>query len=1128
MQLTDATYQGIYSGRWEVGFRPYEGVDFSRVCYMFSGQGSAAPGMFLSAYQQLEVVRRRFDEADGLAQSAGLPSPSLYLTDANAIPASALVVTRNLATYTAQVALCDHLLATRPPPLLLTGSSQGEYAALVCAGAIEFASLFEAIVARHRICGPANQLGFLVAVAASPPEIAAALGADCTHVSIRNSPVRSVIALAPDQRATVEDTLRRRGMGTKVLEVPHPYHSPLMGPAAQRFRMWVEARGLSLRPPRFTVLSSVTRTVITESIAAADLLSRQLTEPVDFPHQIEIAYARRCYAFLEVGPGATLGTFVRKILGAREHKSLDLGAYLPAAPARTRKTTRLDAWQAKVFGALRNAVAAMTGYEIESISLEDRFQEDLAIDSLKKVEILVHVVEEIDPGREDLGDLMEVQRLADVLPAFSRSPDLGSGPEPPSDEQIGRCSLVWEEAALATAGGRTPAEPRIIPLRALLDRAWRWSDDPRCTELVLVASPQDFASHAADAAPVQRDLERLLTLFQAFQSLVPRLEEHDFHLVLATSGDSHPFALGLAGFFKSLMQELPHFAFKHLHCAAWPSEAELMTLVEAERADRQNIDVRYEGRCRKVASLVPMEDVTLTEPVLADAVVVGFGGAKGITRALLEALARDGQPRLYLAGRSAREAVRDALEALLRLTPHVHYTALDAQDADAVNALLARVCREHGRVDVVINAVGVERSRQLGGKPVAEMREELNAKVLATMNILGAAAATSAGLVVNFGSLASRWGNAGQAVYACANEIVNQLTRAHNRSRGRLAAVAIEWPPWDGVGMTAHAAVLHQLRRRGLSLLRPQKGAALLAAELRHPRHDVVTYADQTDVRLLRAAMADRRTDRPLLGERTGEGRYQRVLDRTHDEWLRDHMINGVSYLPAASAITMALGFSRLANGGPGCLEEFHMVNPVALRDAPVALSLELEKVPAGIGVRGRTSLVHFRCRVHDELALYAPAPTALEAGRLLDAGQLYREGWLFHGPTFQVLHQVLVSGTSRFEGRIDSARLRAVYGMEQWDRLTQWLDGAFQLLGLAALLKEGALALPVAIRRLSIPGPWGHPSFVTLALHDVRIAANEVTGDVVLAAEGRQPILHLEEVRLRVLPSVVQLDRAN
>jgi acyl transferase domain-containing protein len=427
MRLAHAvSHEGIYSGSWEPGLRHSKDVDFSRVCCLFGGQGTAVPGMFLSAYQQIERFRRRFDEADALARAAGLPAPSLYLTDGRAIPASELFVTRNLAAYTTQVALFDHILASGSSPQLLTGSSQGEYAALVCSGAVDFASLFDVNIAWQRICGPANQLGFLLAVAASPAQIAALLGNDRVHVSILNCPMRSVIALAPEQLAEVQDTLRRRGIGAKVLEVPQPYHSPMMQPAAERLRAWLKEHGPCFRPPRIPVLSSVSRSVISEGLSsseAAELLSRQLIEPVDFPRQIEMSYESGCFAFLEIGPGATLGTFVRKTLGAREHRILDFGAYLPVAPTRERPKTKLDALQSKVFGTLRKAVAVMTGYEIESISVEDRFQEDLAIDSLTKVEILVHVVREIDPGREDLGDLVGVHRLADVVQVFSGSPN---------------------------------------------------------------------------------------------------------------------------------------------------------------------------------------------------------------------------------------------------------------------------------------------------------------------------------------------------------------------------------------------------------------------------------------------------------------------------------------------------------------------------------------------------------------------------------------------------------------------------------------------------------------------------------------------------------------------------------
>jgi hypothetical protein len=81
MFLTEKTIDGLYSGRWEVGFEPYDGADFSRLCCLFSGQGSAVPGMFLSAYRERETVRQRFDEADALSRAAGLPPPSLYITE---------------------------------------------------------------------------------------------------------------------------------------------------------------------------------------------------------------------------------------------------------------------------------------------------------------------------------------------------------------------------------------------------------------------------------------------------------------------------------------------------------------------------------------------------------------------------------------------------------------------------------------------------------------------------------------------------------------------------------------------------------------------------------------------------------------------------------------------------------------------------------------------------------------------------------------------------------------------------------------------------------------------------------------------------------------------------------------
>jgi Polyketide synthase dehydratase len=137
---------------------------------------------------------------------------------------------------------------------------------------------------------------------------------------------------------------------------------------------------------------------------------------------------------------------------------------------------------------------------------------------------------------------------------------------------------------------------------------------------------------------------------------------------------------------------------------------------------------------------------------------------------------------------------------------------------------------------------------------------------------------------------------------------------------------------------------------------------------------------------------------------------------------------------------------------------------------------------------------------------------------RSLDPGRLYRNGLLFHGAIFQVLHQLQVMEDGTLEASIDSARLKVVYGMDYWDRLTQWLDGAFQLLALTALLDKSVMAIPVGIKRVIIQESRTHTPYVKVILRKIKFSDGEVMGDVVLLDEDSSPILVLEGVRLKVL----------
>ncbi len=1119
------SYAGLYSGNWDLQLHAFDGVDYARRCFMFTGQGSAYPGMFGALYAQALTFRARFDEADTLALAAGLTQPSAYITNADAIPADDLILTRNLAVFTAQVALFDYLQGCGLGVTLLTGSSQGEYAALVCSGAVSFAVLFNTHVARHRICGPANALGYLLAVAAGEEGIAQVLDENHYHLSIRNSPVRTVIAVTGDLLAEVQQRLEGSGIASKILDVPHPYHTPLMREPAERFHAWLLASGLTFAPARIPLFSSVAHDYLPASgmpgNGAADLLTRQLVHTTDFVRQIEAAYACRCFSFLELGPGGALGTFVRKILRKRAHKVLDLAAYLPAQRAREEAgATPLDERQSRIFSALRKVVSRLTGYELESITVEDRFQEDLGIDSLKKVEILVSVENEL---QGDVAHVLEsggIQRLGDAVRSLSSesvAPVTVTWPERPLG-RIDRHRRHWLAAPLPNTSHGPVHAPVVVSLGQLpaalpiLQGVQDWGT------LILVADGDDMGFALTDAATDGTAFAKLLDVMQCLQDLALTGLDAELDLLLVSSGTESPLCAAVAAFCKAWCKEEPLLGFKHVQFDPMPSRADMLTQLARERADRQHVDVRYTPSGRQVAGLqaMPMPTPSL-EPILNNAVVVAFGGAKGITRTLLEHLVFDGAAHLYLAGRSPAAEVETALVLLRARVPAVHYRSLDAQDAQAVAAFLDDVQTRHGRVDFVFNAVGVEDSRLLRHKDREQMRAELSPKVQATLNIMRALAGGRVRRIVNFSSWAACWGNAGQTVYSAGNAVMNALTVAYNTRHAAGAAVALEWPPWDNVGMTAQPAVLARLRELGLTLLEGARAAELFAADLEPGSDPVVQYVDPEDLPLLQLGLMDVRPERAIVGTRTPDGRYRRTLTRVDDDWLQDHMINGICYLPAAAAMVMAACCGSPGMAAGVSVKAFHMQHPVTVGEQGVTLWLETGKASAGLRVQGRTENLNFHCQISGGQAV----PVETDAGVHEPVASMlqdpYRRKFLFHGPTFQVLQAICVLESGGLRAGITNS-LPSIYGVPHWDQVTRWIDGAFQLLGIGALREREAQAVPVAVGHMLLATASATEN-VTVHVRVRAVTDDRIAGDAWVTDAGQQVLLKLEAMQLQILP---------
>lgn len=156
-----------------------------------------------------------------------------------------------------------------------------------------------------------------------------------------------------------------------------------------------------------------------------------------------------------------------------------------------------------------------------------------------------------------------------------------------------------------------------------------------------------------------------------------------------------------------------------------------------------------------------------------------------------------------LAGAGARVAVngrdpRTLAEAAARIGPAAEPLAFDVMDAQAAAAALRSLADAQGRLDILVNNVGVRDRRPLGHFALADVRAMLDANLVAPFALAREAAALmrprGEGRIVNVTSIAGPIARSGDAPYTMAKGGLDALTRA----------LAAEFGP-DGITVNAVA-----------------------------------------------------------------------------------------------------------------------------------------------------------------------------------------------------------------------------------------------------------------------------------------------------------------------------------
>jgi len=530
--------------------------------------------------------------------------------------------------------------------------------------------------------------------------------------------------------------------------------------------------------------------------------------------------------------------------------------------------------------------------------------------------------------------------------------------------------------------------------------------------------------------------------------------------------------------------------------------AALLTLELAAAQGGQEVTLTRRGR-----QVLELEVEALPQPQdrPENQVILVTGGGRGITARLALELAQRAPATLVLVGRSPagespldeeaektrvraqlkekgervtpaaiekvlkplrkKEEIRQTLASIRATGSSAEYLTCDMSEPDQVRRLVQSTIEKHGDLHGCIHGAGVEESRLLADKDEAAFQRVFNGKALGGIALFSSLPKSA--WVLSMGSVAGRFGNAGQVDYSAANEAMAQACTLRPNS------LHIDWTAWGDIGMAVRGGMQSLLEGRGVELL-PAEAGAKLAIDL----VDSATEGELVVSGRLGGLLPS--PNHPLVDGADFEGSawsLRRTLSLESDAWILDHAIAGTPVLPGVVGVELMVAAAQLIHPGLafGGLTDIVFNTPVKMHRGE-AVDLEVIANPLNVHTTEctlfseRTLKTGKRLRTAHFTGIIwlgkGPEIPALEENETangdLNAEAIYRR--FFHGKGFQVLesaHNILPTS-------MDCSG--AVSHTAMGERLASQplvLEAAFQGAGLHTMITEGVLALPAGIRAM-------------------------------------------------------------
>lgn len=283
--------------------------------FIFPGQGAQFPGMGKDLFENFSVAKQVFEEAN---ETLDFDLSGLCFNG----PEDELKLTRNTqpAILTMSVAALRVVESeTGLRPTFAAGHSLGEYSALVCSGAIDFAAAVKTVRLRGAFMQEAVPVGVgaMAAILSAEADALIEICAEAAQGEVvapanYNSPGQIVIAgHASAVNRAIEIAKGKGYRKAMLLPVSAPFHCSLMQSAADRLK--VVLADLSYQKMLLPVITNVEARANDDCARLQELLVTQVCAPVLWAQSVNAMIQSGVTRFIEIGPGKVLSGLVKRI-----------------------------------------------------------------------------------------------------------------------------------------------------------------------------------------------------------------------------------------------------------------------------------------------------------------------------------------------------------------------------------------------------------------------------------------------------------------------------------------------------------------------------------------------------------------------------------------------------------------------------------------------------------------------------------------------------------------------------------------------------------------------------------------------------------------------------------------------